>query len=54
MELILCQIKGCYPYYDFRYFRGGKEIHEKLYDSTSAEVIKVENGVVYIEVGERS
>ena len=48
--LVLCQIKGCYPYYDFRYFRGGKEVFEKLRDSTPADVIKVENGVVYIEL----
>ena len=50
MKLVLCQIRGCYPQFDFRYFKDGKELFEKPYGSTPAEVIKVENGVVYIEI----
>ena len=44
MNLVLCQVKGACPYYDFYYYRDGKRVNEKLYDSTPVKAYEIKYG----------
>ena len=43
-HLVLCQVKGACPYYDFYYYKDGKKFEGKLYDSTPIKDYEVKYG----------